>query len=124
MKAIVLLNHGENTKQIEAEEKTRFVKDILQQIGVPIDFWDTDVLSKDQKTQLNLILLKYNIQVIDDSDGKLQMFVDNEPIATWNKPTYKLKKDPGQLDRKKQLYLEMTIDCNSPFDETSEKEIQ
>lgn len=124
MKAIVLLNHDENTKQVEIEEKTRFVKDILQQMGVPIDFWGSDVLSKDQKAQLSQTLLKYNVHIIDDSDGRLQMFVDREPVATWNKPTYKLKRDPSQIDRKKQLYLEMTIDCNSLFDEPSEKEIQ
>jgi hypothetical protein len=42
----------------------------------------------------------------------------NEKVAEWFKSTYKLKPDLGQLDRKKRLYLEMSVNCWSLFEES------
>jgi len=122
MKATILLNHSESIKKIEEEEKTRFLKYILEQMGVPIqDFWTSDdPLSVEQRIHLRGILSSFSIQVIDDRDGLLQIYVEGEKVATFKKPTYKLKRDLSELDPKKQLYLEMTIDCESLFEEKNE----
>ena len=122
MKGIILLNVHDNTRQVEEEEKLRFLRNLFEQIGVPIqDIWAADgLLSFDQKVKLNSLLQNFNIQVIDDNDGGLQVFVDNEKIAEWLKPTYKLKKDLANRDRKKQLYLEMNVEYWSLFEEVSD----
>lgn len=124
MKGTILLNYSENTKQIEEEEKQRFLKDLLEQMTVPIEeFWFVDgPLSIEQKIKLRSILSLYNIQVIDDLDGKLQIYVENEKVAEWKKPIYKLKRDFSQLDTKKQLYLEMLIEYWSMFEEQENNE--
>lgn len=123
MKATILLNSDDNTKKVENEEQTRFLKNLLEQMGVPInDFWTGDVsLSVDQKIKLRGILATYAIQVIDDLDGFLQVYVEGEKIAEWQKPSYKLKRDLRELDPKKQLYLEMSIDCWSVFDDEEDR---
>lgn len=122
MKATILLNHNENTKQVEDEEKTRFLRNILDQIGIPIqEFWTSDgPLSVEQRINLRGILKTFGIQVIDDLDGNLTIYVENEKVAGWNKPLYKLKRDLSELDRRKQLYLEMEISCWSLFDESED----
>lgn len=126
MKATILLNHNENTHQVEEEEKTRFLKSILEQMGVPIqEFWTSDgPLSVDQRIKLRGILITYGIQVIDDMDGHMQIWVssdgENELCAEWFKSTYKLKRDLRVLDPRKQLYLEMEVNCWSLFDEANE----
>ena len=119
MKGTILLNYNENTKQVEEEEKTRFLKTLLEQMGVPItDFWTADTsLSIDQKIKLRGILATYAIQVIDDLDGHMQVYVEGEKVGEWNKSTYKLKRDLRQLDPRKQLYLEMEVDCWTIFEE-------
>lgn len=119
MQRTILLNYGENTKPVEDEEKTRFIRGILEQMGVPIqDFWTTDSpLSIAQKIKLRSILSTYSIQVIDDLDGHLQIYVDKELVAEWLKCTYKLKRDLREIDPRKQLFLEMTINCWSLFEE-------
>jgi hypothetical protein len=124
MKATILLSYSDNTKQVEEEEKQRFLQTLLGQMGVPIaDFWTTDgPLSIDQRIKLRGILATYSIQVIDDLDGNMQVYVEGEKVGDWNKCTYKLKRDLRQLDRKKQLYLEMEVDCWTIFDEESETE--
>lgn len=119
MKATILLNHDENTREIEEEEKMRFLRNILEEMNIPIsNFWETDsLLMIEQKIKLRKILVDFGIQIIDDLDGNMTMYVDNEKIAQWYKSTYKLKRDIKQLDPKKQLYLEMEINYWSLFDE-------
>lgn len=119
MNNTLLLNSNENTHAVEDEEKTRFVRSILEIMGVPIDeFWipDEPLLVQD-KIKLRTILSTYNIQVIDDSDGGLRMYVDGQLIAEWKKCEYKLKRDLSELDPNKQLYLEMKVDFWSIFEE-------
>ena len=111
MQGIILLSYDENVKQVEEEEKSRFLRSLLEQIGVPIqDFWTTDnTLSTDQRIKLRSILATYNIQVIDNLDGHMQVYVEQELVGEWFKSIYKLKRDLQQLDRKKQLYTELSI---------------
>lgn len=85
MKSIILLNHNENTKQVEAEEKSKFLKDLLEKMGIEIsEFWDDDtiLLSVDQKIKLRNILTTYAIKVIDDLDGHMQIFVEGELVVS------------------------------------------
>lgn len=122
MKGTILLNYNENTRQIEEEEKSRFLRSLLEQMGVPIqEFWTNDSpLTIPQRMQLRQILATYNIQIVDDLDGHMQVYVDNELVGEWNKCTYKLKRDLRELDPRKQLYLEMSVDYNSIFDDIEE----
>lgn len=123
MKGIVLLNYNENTRQVEEEERSRFLRSLLEQMGVPVEeFWTSDgPLSIDQKIKLRGILSTYNIRVIDSLDGMFQVYVDEEKIAEFDKPTYKLKRDLREIDPRKQLFLEMEISCWSLFEETEQE---
>jgi hypothetical protein len=49
----------------------------------------------------------------------MQIYVENELVAFWDKPTYILKKDLRQLDPRKQIYMEMQINCWTIFEEQS-----
>lgn len=131
MKGTILLNHNENTKQIEEEEKQRFLRGLLDQMGIPIaEFWTTDnPLTVEQKIKLRSILTTYRVQVIDDLDGHMQVyFIDDsgesELVGEWNKCTYKLKRDLRQRDPRKQLYLEMEVNCWTLFEEQETSEIE
>lgn len=118
MKSTILLNSNENTKQVEEEEKARFVKSILQIMGVPIEeIWQDEQLSVQDKIQLRGLLSAYSIKIIDDSDGQLQFYVENELVGEWKKPEYKMKRDLQEIDSNKKLYLEMHVNYWSIFDE-------
>lgn len=116
MQGIILLNYNENTRQVEEEEKTRFLRSILEQMGIPIqDFWTSDdPMTVHQKIQLRSILSTYNIQVINDGET-LQVYFEGEKIAEWEKPTYKIKKNLEELDPRRRVFLEMTVNCSSVF---------
>ncbi len=118
MKASILLNYSENTKKVEEEEKNRFLHDLLDQMGVPVDtFWtSSETLTVEQRIRLRNVLVSYNIQVLDDLDGTMQIYVEGELVGEWRKATYKLKRDLRQPDPKKQLYQEMLVDCWTVFE--------
>lgn len=122
MKGTILLNYDDNIKKVEDEEKLRFLHDMLEQMGIPISnvLDTTNSLSIEQKIKLREILTTYAIQVIDDLDGNMKIYVDNEKIGEWHKCIYKLKRDLSQLDPKKQLYLEMEVNCWSVFEEQAQ----
>ncbi len=124
MKATILLNHNENTKKVEDEEKTRYLRSILEQMGLPVDeFWAVEgALSVDQKMKLRVVLATYEVQVIDDLDGHMQVYVEGTLVAEWLKCTYKLKRDLRELDPRKQLYLEMEVTTWSLFEESEQEE--
>jgi len=119
MQGTILLNYNENVKQVEEEEKSRFLRNLLEQMGVEVDdFWTSETaLSIEQRIKLRSILATYGIQVIDDLDGHMQIYVERELVGEWFKSTYKLKRDLRELDPKKQLYMEMTINFWSIFEE-------
>jgi len=123
MKATILLNYNESTKQVEEEEKARYLRGILEQMGVPIEeFWPSDgPLSVQQRIKLRGILATYSIQVIDDLDGHMQIYVEGEKVAEWFKCTYKLKRDLREIDPRKQLYLEMEVNTWSLFEEAEQE---
>ncbi len=123
MKATILLNYNENTKKVEDEEKARYLRGLLEQMGMPIEeFWPYDGgLSVDQRIKLRGILATYSVQVIDDLDGHMQVYVEGEKVAEWFKCTYKLKRDLREIDPRKQLYLEMEVNTWSLFEEAEQE---
>lgn len=134
MKGTILLNYGDNTRTVEEEEKTRFLKSILEQcfennqdiMSKLQSVWEGDnlLLLAPQKMELRQILNTYGIQVRDDFDGRLDIFLENELVASWRKPLYKLKRDLGQMERKKRVYIEMEVDCWSVFNDSEEQKSQ
>lgn len=125
MKATILLNYSENTRQVEDEEKARFLRGILEQCFEGTDaanqlgeIWSDDgPLPTIQKVKLRGLLATYKLQVIDDLDGHMKIYLENELIAEWLKCTYKLKKDLSVVDPKQRIFLEMEVNCWSVFDQ-------
>ena len=119
MEATILLNSNENTRQVEDEEKTRFVRLILETMGLPLeDIWDEDGnLSVDNKIKFRALLSKYGVQVIDNTDGEVKIYADKDLVAIWEKPKYVLRKDQSELDPTRKLFLEMHVKNWSLFEE-------
>lgn len=120
MEGTILLSSDENTRKIEDEEKAQFVMNVISSMGIPTEdiLNDNSELSIENKIKLRNLLATYNVNVIDSSDGELQIYVDNEIVAHWKKPTYILKRDLSAHDPKKKLFLEMKINFWSIFENT------
>lgn len=130
MQGTILLDYNENLKKIEEEEKSRFLKNLLEHFFENTDvakqietIWNIDgPLPPSQKIKIREILTTYGIQVIDDLDGHLTVHIDGELVAEWQKCNYKLKRDYKQIDPKKRIFLEMSINYWSVFEESNQSE--
>jgi hypothetical protein len=121
MQNTILLNTSENTRQVEREEQGQFVRSVLTAFGVPIDtIWTETELTVEQNMKLRKLLSQYKIEIVDDMDGGVKMYCEKEKIAEFHKPHYILRKDMGQVDPKKRLYLEMTTNTWSVLDQKDE----
>jgi hypothetical protein len=120
MKGIILLNSNENTHLVEEEEKAKFIRALLEEIGLPLEgIWDEDgQLSIEGKIKLRSILSTYQIQIIDSMDGELQVYHEDKIIGEFKKCNYVLKKDLKEKDPRKKLYLEMHVEYSSIFEKT------
>jgi hypothetical protein len=118
MQGTILLNHNDNTSQVEKEERYRFLAGVLQEMGLPIeDIWDEGLdLSVEKRIKLRDLLSSYNVQLIEMVDGTMNLYLENDLIASWERPEYVLKRDYSSLDPRKSLYLEMRISCSSVFE--------
>lgn len=116
MQYTILLDKNESTKQVAAQEQARFIKSILEALEVPLDWNPDEPLSVDKKIELLKILSNYNINIIDNLDGEISIYVNTDLIAEWKKCKYKLKRDLTQIDPKKKLYIEMEVSFWSIFE--------
>ena len=119
MKELILLDYNENTHKVEQEERTRFLYNIICAMELPIDeFWDGELkLTANQRIHLREILSSYNVLVIEELDGHMQIYVEDELVAEWFPCTFVLKKDLREINPKKRLYLEMEVNTWSVFEE-------
>lgn len=109
MKYNVLLERNEDTKAIEAQERSRFLKSVLESFEVGIEFDPDEELSIEKKSKLRSDLREFELNLIYEHDGGMKIFLRDDLVAEWYKPFYKLKIDPSQKDPNDKLYLQMDI---------------
>ncbi len=117
----ILLSRNEDTKAVEGQEQSRFIKSVLEALEVPIEFDPNEPLSIAEHQRLRKSFKEFNIHVINDVDGGIKITVGDDLIAEWYKCTYKLKQDLSQRDPRDRLYLEMAVNFWTIFEE-SDKE--
>lgn len=108
MEQVYLINYRSNYKEIEREERYRFLNSILERLGIDkqIEIRDGG-LDIAERVKLHQIEEKYDIRVIEEIDGSMDIYCDGEKIGVWEKPRYVLKRDYGEIDRKRAHYVEM-----------------
>jgi hypothetical protein len=116
MKAVIYVDR-DDYKTIEDEERNKFVKGVLAQIGIPLDeVWPDTSLTTEQKVALRHLLGKYDV-FLAGKEGNTEIYVSGELVGQWKKPRYRLRIDDSEIDPAKKTFLEMTIECSSVFDE-------
>ena len=105
-------------KSVEDEERNLFVRGILESLEVPVeDIWDEIELTIEKKIRLRDLLIKIDLEIIEDGDRGLQIYHGKDMIAQWHKPRFILRTDVGARTLSKQLYYEMLIKTWSIFEE-------
>jgi len=69
-----------------------------------------------QKGKVRKVLEQNKILVKDNYDGSLDIYVEDDRIAYWEQPRFRLHIDRSKLNKKDQQYVEIEFSCWSVFD--------
>jgi hypothetical protein len=94
---------------------------VLSQMGVDFDDsipddGDPENLNVLQRAKMRKILEMNKILVLDNQDGSLEIYVDDELIGKWDIPYYKLCYDPKEINPNDKYFMEVDICFGSVFD--------
>ena len=124
MKYEVLLSRNENIQAFEEAEQARFLKSFLETLDVPIEYNPDQELTIEDRIRLRQELEKFNLHVINDRAGGLQIRLGQNLIAEWYKATYKLKQDLSEPRPENRIYLEASLSFWTTFEDEKEEEKQ
>ena len=117
MRYTIQISRNEDINLVEAQEQARFIKSILEALDIPFD-WNTDEpLSISNRVILRNLLTKNNIKMVDDMNDGLKLYLKEERIAEWYKPTHKLVQDIKEPNRKKALFVEVYVNFWTIFED-------
>ena len=107
----------EDARAVEEEERNLFIKNVLEEVGVPLeDVWPDISLTVEQKIRLRELLGKLEIEIIDDGDRGYTIYHNNTKLGIWDKPKFILREDNKARTLNKRLFFEMVINTWSVFD--------
>jgi hypothetical protein len=113
---IILVNRHE-ARKVEHEEKAKWIRFILEKMEIPLDgLWPEDP-SMENLRRMKFKIKKLGIDIIDDAQDGILIYVNDDLIAEWKKPWYKLMEDPKERDLQYRFYYEMHLNARSVFDE-------
>ncbi len=104
----------------EIKAKSSWVRSVLSSIGLPTDDW-ADPLSMDDLRRIRTELKSLDIDILDDTDGGIEIYYQGDLIAEFRRPQYILRENPRERDPRNRYYLEMHLKCRSVFDEQANK---
>jgi len=117
MESTILLDSDENVVLVEAQESSRFIRSMLETMGIDLsEIWIDEKLNIDQKIKLRHVLSQYQVKIIDDSNNTLNIYLNQDLIAKWHKPTYVIRYDNSETDSKKRFFIEMKVKYESIFE--------
>lgn len=123
MENIILANR-EDIRNIEEEERINFIRSVFHSMDLPIEdcFPEEGEWLTEQKIKLRRVLSEFNIDLVENVDGSLKIFVDKQVIAEWFKPMFYLKQDLSEPNPKNRLYAEVHTKSWSLFEDITNQE--
>lgn len=116
---IIMIKRDEQVDR-ELKEKSKWVREILGKIGLPVEEWSEE-LSMDDIRRIRTELKNLDLDILDDCDNGLEIYYQGNLIAEWRRPRYVLIENPRERDPRHRYSLQMHINSRSVFDEQSKE---
>ena len=109
-------------RKVAYQLRYQWVKFVLEQIKVD---W-TDCFPQSERLEdvtilqsatLRKKLNDNNIIINDNVDGSLDIYVNEELIAEWKKPSFILHINPAKINKRDKYYSEIQMECWSVYDQ-------
>lgn len=109
----------EDVKSTEEQEKFSWIINTISNIGIAEELEipeNVEDLSVEFRKNMRGLLQKFDIKIIDEHDGNVKIYVEDNLIGEWHKPQYILRTDLSAIEPSKKLFVEMVLDHWSVFD--------
>jgi len=119
---LIRLANRDNYRQIEEEWRFEFVYFVLEKIGIPHDILtgcfpdEINDLGVEHKIELRKHMSRFDVSIVDDLDGGIKIYVEQQLVAEWKKCKFVLKEDLKEVNPSKRLYMELHGDVWTIFD--------
>jgi hypothetical protein len=113
-----ILANIEDARSIAEEECHAFVKNTLQNIGLPVEeVWPDISLTVEQKIALRNMLSKFDVEIVDDRDKGIKIYHERTLLAEWFKPRFVMRADPAAVNPSKKTYYEIVLKTWSMYED-------
>jgi len=119
----VLLVDRHEARKIEEEEKAKWIRSVLEKIGVPLDDWPENPSMANLRKMRDLFRAA-GIEIINDNCEGIEIYLNDEMVAYWRRPFYKMVMDPRERDVRYKFYYEMHLQCDSVYDQNQQESQQ
>jgi hypothetical protein len=116
---VVILVDRHEAREVEHEEKVKWLRTVLENVGVPMEDWP-DAPSMENLRKMRKLLQSVDIDILDDSNDGIEVYNGDKLIAEWRRPYYVLREDLTQRNERHRFYLEMHLKCRTVFEEEKE----
>ena len=109
----------EDVKSTEEQEKFSWIINTISNIGIVEELQipeNVEDLSVEFRKNMRGLLQKFDIKIVDERDGNIKIYVEDNLIGEWHKPQYILHTDRSAIEPSKRLFVEMILDHWSVFD--------
>ena len=113
----VILVDRHEAREVEHEEKVKWIHSILERMDLPIDEWWPEDPSMENLRKMRKPLRKVGIDIIDDASDGVLIYLNDDLIAEWRQPWYKIVEDPKERDVRYRFYYEMHLRSRCVFEE-------
>lgn len=128
MKYSVITNYDpKSIKDAVEEERLQFLFFVLDSMGLSLEGCFPEPLNPkeitvDHREKLSETLEKFNISIIDYKDKTFDIYLEKDKVASWGKHWVELKKDFSEINPKRRIYVNITLECWSVFEQTQNNE--
>jgi hypothetical protein len=107
----------DDVKETEEWVRNVFARETLEKMGLPLDeIWPAEEeLTVEHKAELRVLLAQYDVDILDDGDRGLIIYVENDVVAELMKPRYRMHKDIKARRASQRLFYEMMVKYKTLF---------
>jgi len=105
---VVILVDRSEAPEVEIEERVKWAFAVLEDMGLPMDEWPKET-TMDNLRWIRRLVIKFDVDIVDDVQGCLQIYLKDRLMAQWTKPWYVLRVNPKERNVIKKYYLEMHL---------------
>lgn len=119
----IFITGRHDAREVAEENKYQFIRLVLFNLGIPEEEIEpclpetSKEFNLNHKIYLRNVLKKFDLNVVDDGDGGIKIYLENTKIAEWKKCKFVMKEDLSTIEPSERIYMEVHAEFYLPGEE-------